>query len=399
MKMSFIIFVSVVLVVYVVGNSYLFVRGYQLLEILGRYRVWFTVVFWMLALSLIATQTLRMKSFSGRFFDAVAIVGSLWVAIMLYGFIIALTVDITRLAGWMLKVRLNLNHNDYLLMKGIAFGVICFVLSMILAVGYNKAHRTLTTYIKIAVEKNAGQLTDLRVVMISDIHLGDIFGRKELSRIVDVINEQNPDIVMLVGDVFDSSPEPVIEKNMGVEFNRLQSKYGTYMATGNHEYIGERVQRNGMSSGLKHLMLHGVQPLLDSVVLIDNSFYVVGRKDLMGGARKTIPELLQDVNKKLPVILLDHQPYLLNEAEEAGVDLQLSGHTHHGQMWPLNYITRKLFEQDWGFLQKGKSFFYVSCGVGTWGPPIRTAGYSEIVVIDLEFSAFSKTFPAFVPSN
>jgi predicted MPP superfamily phosphohydrolase len=91
---------------------------------------------------------------------------------------------------------------------------------------------------------------------------------------------------------------------------------------------------------------------------------------------------------QLPVILLDHQPYHLKEAEQAGVDLQLSGHTHHGQLFPLHYITRKIYEKDWGFLQKGKTVFYISCGTGTWGPPVRTAGYSEVVIVDLEFTHF-----------
>ena len=91
------------------------------------------------------------------------------------------------------------------------------------------------------------------------------------------------------------------------------------------------------------------------------------------------------LRRRLPVILLDHQPLNLEEAAQAGIDLQLSGHTHRGQMFPLNYITTRMYEQDWGFLQKGKTNFYISCGTGTWGPPIRTSGYSEVVIIELEF--------------
>ena len=381
-----VIFFFIAFGLYIVGNLYMFVRGYQLLEILGKHRIWYSIVFWITALSFIVAQILRMTDFSDELLRIVFLVGSFWIAIMLYVFLITLGGDFLRLFTWIFGIRFNFRPKDYLIIKAVLFGIVLIVVSVILVVGYNNAKRPQTTHLRIPLDKSAGALTELRVVMISDVHLGLTYTQKDLARIVDVINEQNPDIVMLVGDIFDGDPKPVINDDMGVEFSRIQSKYGTYMSIGNHEYIGEREQRYSMNTGLKYLKSHGVQTLVDSVAFVNRSFYVVGRKDLMGGERKTIPELLQGVNTRLPIIMLDHQPYLLSEVEEAGVDLQLSGHTHHGQMWPLNYITGLLFEQDWGFLQKGKSNFYVSCGVGAWGPPVRTAGYSEVVVIDLIFN-------------
>jgi len=386
MKSSFLMFFIVVFSVFALGNLYLFVRGWQSLEILGSQRVWFSVLFWMVALSFIVFTILGMQGVSGTLFSVFYKIGSSWIAVMLYGFLILVAIDILRIAGWAGNIRPDCIYRNYPLAKVVMFGAFCIVISIIIAKGNSNANRLQVIHRKIAVDKRAGQLTGLRVVMASDFHLGHINGRKMLAHIVNVMNEQNPDIVLMVGDVFDSSPEPVIKKNMGAEFDRLQTKYGAYFVTGNHEYIGERAMRNAKLPILDYLLLHGIQPLLDSVVLIDSSFYVAGRKDRSIGTRKTIPELLHHINRQLPIIMLDHQPYHLDQVEQAGVDLQLSGHTHHGQMWPLNYITCKLFEQDWGFLQKGKSFFYVSCGVGTWGPPIRTAGCSEIVVIDLIFN-------------
>jgi len=387
MKNSFVMFFIIVLSIYAVGNLYLFVRGWQSLEILGQRRVWFAVIFWMVALSFIVVSILGMKGVSGLFFDSVFfMMGSCWIAVMLYGFLILLAIDISRIIGWAGNIKPDFIYLNYPLTKSILFGAICFVLTIILAVGYSNANRLRVTHIKIALDKRAGALTGLRVLMASDIHLGHINGRKSLARIVDVMNGQRPDIVLLAGDIFDSSPEPVIREDMGVEFERLQTKYGAYVVSGNHEYIGERGRHNAKNFALNYLLSHGIRPLQDSVVLIDSSFYVAGRNDRSAGARKTIPELLHNIDRKLPVIMLDHQPYRLDEVEQEGVDLHLSGHTHHGQMWPLNYITSKLFEKDWGFLQKGKSYFYVSCGAGTWGPPIRTAGYSEVVVIDMIFN-------------
>jgi len=305
---------------------------------------------------------------------------------MLYGFLILFAIDILRIVGRVGNIKPDFIYRNYLLSKAVMFGAVCLVMTVILAVGYSNAQRLRVTHIRIPIDKTAGQLTGLRVVMVSDIHMGHINGRKFLARIVDVINEQQPDLVLLAGDTFDMSPELVIKQNMGVEFERLQTKYGAYIISGNHEYIGMREDRNAIHAAFAYMASHGVQPLQDSVVLTDSSFYVAGRKDRSDGSRKTIHELLYGINRTLPVIMADHQPYHLDAVEQAGVDLQLSGHTHHGQMWPLNYIVSKLYEQDWGFLQKGKSNFYVSCGVGTWGPPIRTAGYSEVVVIDLIFN-------------
>ena len=387
MKFSFIMFFVIAFSVYTIGNVYLFVRGWQSLEIIERQRVWFAAIFWIVALLFIVSQVL-FRSVSGKLSEVLFIIGSLWIAVMLYGFLMLLVIDILRIIGLASNIKPDFIYRNYPLTKAVIFGTVCLVISAILAVGYGNAHRPRATGIKIAIDKQAGQIASpqLRVVMVSDIHLGRIAGRKSLARIVDAINEHNPDIVMLAGDVFDGAPEPVIEDDMGIEFARLKTKYGVYMVCGNHEYIGERSNSNAKRIIFDYLDSRGVKLLLDTVVLIDGSFYVAGRKDRMGGARKSITNLLQGIDSRLPIIILDHQPYNLEEAERAGVDLQLSGHTHHGQMWPLNHITRKIYEQDWGFLQKGKSNFYISCGAGTWGPPVRTAGYSEIVVIDMVFN-------------
>ena len=154
--------------------------------------------------------------------------------------------------------------------------------------------------------------------------------------------------------------------------------------TGNHEYIG------GVKASVKYLTEHGVTMLMDSVALIDSSFYLAGRIDRSGRQfdgrlRRSVADLLQGIDRAKPVILMDHQPFELDKAQAAGVDLQLSGHTHHGQLWPLNWITKKVYELSWGYKQKGNTNFYVSSGYGTWGPPVRTGNTPEIVDITLRF--------------
>ncbi len=224
----------------------------------------------------------------------------------------------------------------------------------------------------------------MNIAVASDIHLGTIVGRNRFCKIVNKINELNPDLILLVGDVVDEDLAPVIRENLGGALLHLKSKFGVYAVTGNHEYIG------GVEPAVKYLEAHGVTVLRDSVVKINNSIYIVGREDrsihqFSGMQRKNLPELMRQVDKNFPIILMDHQPFSLNEADENGFNLQLSGHTHHGQLWPLNFVTNKVYEKSWGYLKKNSTHFYVSCGVGTWGPPVRTGNRPEIVKIKLTF--------------
>lgn len=220
--------------------------------------------------------------------------------------------------------------------------------------------------------------------MASDIHLGTLIANGRVSSLVEKINSLDPDIVLLAGDIVDEDIGQVIKLNLGETLKTIKSKYGVYGITGNHEYIG------GVEPAVKYLEAHGITMLRDTSIKINNSFYLVGREDksinqFAGKKRKELKEIMSDIDKNLPVIMMDHQPFGLNEAEENGVDLQLSGHTHHGQLWPANYITEMIYEVSWGYKKKGNTNIYVSSGFGGWGPPIRTGNSPEIVNIKLDF--------------
>jgi hypothetical protein len=222
------------------------------------------------------------------------------------------------------------------------------------------------------------------VVAASDIHLGTIIGRRRLDRIVNTINEMNPDLVLLPGDVVDEDIAPVIRENLGESLRAIRSRYGVFSITGNHEYIG------GADEACRYLEEHGVRVLRDSVATLQNGLQIVGREDrsirqFAGKERKPLGELLAGLDRTRPVLMMDHQPFQLDEAVRAGVDLQLSGHTHHGQVWPLNYVTRAIYEVSWGYLERGGTHFYVSSGVGTWGPPVRLGNTPEIILLTLHF--------------
>lgn len=158
---------------------------------------------------------------------------------------------------------------------------------------------------------------------------------------------------------------------------------GVYAVTGNHEYIG------GIEQSLAYLKTIHVKVLLDTVVTLPNGVQIVGRNDRSAdrgvNGQKPLADLLQLANHQRPIIVMNHQPYNLKEASDLNVDLHLSGHTHHGQIWPINYITQAMFELSWGYLKKGNTHFYVSSGYGTWGPAVRLGNRQEVVIFDITF--------------
>jgi predicted MPP superfamily phosphohydrolase len=222
-------------------------------------------------------------------------------------------------------------------------------------------------------------------VMASDFHLGAYNGSERLRKLVEKINSLAPDIVLLAGDVVDESVSTAEEEEMIGILKELRAPLGVFSVTGNHEYY------SGLEKNLTHLERAGVRVLQDEALRIDNSFWLIGRKDRtvrsFGDQRLSLREIIarNGVDESLPLIVLDHQPLELLEAAEAGVDLQLSGHTHAGQLFPFSLINRRLYEQAWGYLRKGRTQYYVSSGAGTWGPPIRTGSVSEIVRIRIRF--------------
>jgi predicted MPP superfamily phosphohydrolase len=151
------------------------------------------------------------------------------------------------------------------------------------------------------------------------------------------------------------------------------------MAPGNHEYI------SGIRESKAFFRPTQVHLLCDSVVTLPNHLQIIGRDDRNNRHRLAVKELVEKANPEWPVILLDHQPWELDKAAETGIGLQISGHTHYGQVWPLTLVTKRLFELSYGYLKKGNTHFYTSSGLSLWGPPFRIGSDSELVVFNLTF--------------
>ncbi|MFZ4455043.1 MAG: metallophosphoesterase [Bacteroidales bacterium] len=253
------------------------------------------------------------------------------------------------------------------------------IIAVVMAVGNYNFNHPKTVNLSIQAEKPSQNKT-LKIVAVSDLHLGFSIDKARLKTFVAMINAQKPDIVLMAGDVTDRSIEPVIRQNMREELSQIRATKGVYAINGNHEHYAEQLDATE-----NYLKSAGITFLKDSVALVDNSFYVVGRDDLTNAHRKSLSALVQGLKSDLPVILLDHQPHHLEEAEANGIDLQISGHTHEGQFFPGNLLVKRMFEVGHGYLKKGKTHIYVSSGLGIWGPQYRIGTQSEMVVIDFRF--------------
>lgn len=305
-------------------------------------------------------------------------IGSFWFAAMLYLFLGFLVLDLLRVGWAVLGGGLPLKA-ERLARAGLGLAT----LGMILAGYLNGLSPRLTT-LEISLTGGNPQTKGMEILVASDIHLGTIVGEKRLSALCRATEELRPDLLLLPGDILDEDPQTIMRDSVGDLLRSLKAKHGVFAVTGNHEYIG------GVERACRYLEEHGIRVLRDQAVVISGLFHLVGREDrsinrFTGKNRKSLAELLAPLDRSLPVILIDHQPFQLEEASQAGVALQLSGHTHHGQLWPLNLVTSLVYELSWGYLKKGNTHFYVSSGYGTWGPPVRIGNHPEMVHIRLSF--------------
>ncbi|WP_219838039.1 metallophosphoesterase [Paenibacillus sp. R14(2021)] len=300
--------------------------------------------------------------------------GALWIAVFEYSVLMLPPAD---LLVWLLRAA-SVPKDTAIMCVGSA--VILLLAAIMLRGSWNAWSPVIRNY-EITIDKAAGELQQLHIVVASDLHLGTTVGRKHLNRLVERVNGLQADIMLLPGDVLDDDVEPFIRHDFGSQLAQIQTRFGTYAILGNHEYYG-----GGIETYVKRMRELGLPVLLDETLLIDGSFYLIGRKDKTDRNRASAAELSAGLDGAKPMIMLDHQPGALREIAEAGIDLSLHGHTHRGQMAPNHLVTKRIFELDWGYLRKGSLHAIVSSGYGTWGPPIRIGSRSEILSIIVRFN-------------
>lgn len=374
---------AIVTTIYILLNYYIYSRGVLAFPAGSQSRMWFTIIFWTIVSTFIAARFLE-RLWVCHFTGVITWIGSFWLAFMLYFFLTILLIDLVRLINHFLPFLPGFLLADPSRTRLIIFWSTLATVSIVVAGGYINARNPVVRKLQIEINKTVSGSKSLRIAMASDIHLGTIIRKDKANELVESINREHPDIILFAGDVVDEDLAPVIKDNIGESLARLKAPLGVYAITGNHEFIG------GAEPAVKYLTEHGITMVRDTAILIDQRFYIAGREDrdkprFTGRSRKELDVVLKSVDFSFPVILMDHQPYNLDQIEKAGVDLTLSGHTHHGQLWPLNYITRAIFEVSRGYMKKGDLHIYVSNGFGTWGPPVRIGNRPEIVIIDISF--------------
>lgn len=380
MNPFFMIFFLIVITVLTLVNLYIFYRIRNLFPVEQPLRWGFILLFWMVALGYMAGRILE-RTGAGGVAQVVIKAGSLWLGAMVYLTLLFLLVDLLRGVSHIFGMK-GFFSFPWASEKGrwITAGVYGMT-ALILLAGFFNARNPKVVRQPVVLDKVVPGGT-YKALLVSDIHLGITIANGRLGKLVELMNRQEADVILMAGDIFDEELGPVIKNNLGDLLKNLRAKEGVYAILGNHEFYGNAAE------AAQYLRDHRITVLRDSAVTLPSGVVLAGREELTGERmnqkkRKSMGELLSGSDTARPVIVMDHQPYHLAEVARNPVDLQVSGHTHHGQLWPFNFITKAIFEISTGYGKIGKTHFYVSPGVGTWGPPIRTSSRSEVIVLEI----------------
>jgi len=374
------IFFGVVLTIYSLANIYIYSRGYAAIPAFQNNKIWYLVFFIILASTFIFGKILEARH-SSVLSDILNVIGGFWMAFMLYGFLFLFLSDIISLV---LRLAGVIDSHNIIIFRKWSF-IATLIISFILIAGgfLNAIFPKVTTY-NITINKSAGDLKELRIGAVSDIHLGSIIRKRSIKKLSEILKKIEPDVVLLLGDIVDGEIGPVLRGDLLQYFTCPKCGDGLYAITGNHEFIG------GAKRTIPYIESKGIRILKDEVVTIEGGIQLIGRLDrdskrFYGKERRPLSDIVSGTDHSKPLILLDHQPFDLGEAEKNGIDLQLSGHTHNGQIWPLNHLTAKMYELSYGYKKRGSTHYIVSSGFGLWGPRVRSGSRPEVLVINVKF--------------
>ena len=379
-------FVIIVLSTFYLLNLYLYFKGYQAFNILQEYRFIYALIFFQLA-SLFWLARMLEAWRSSVITDALSFIGGFWFAFMLYGILLFLLSDIILI---ILKLTGTIGSESIFTYRKWSFIIVAGISFLLITAGFINTLIPIVKKYDVTISKPVVETKTLKIAAASDIHLGGVIRKRSLRKLSAILNEETPDLILLLGDIVDGDIGPVLRGDLLKYFEPPECKYGLYAVAGNHEYIG------GGQRTIPYIESRGVRVLKDEIIELPNGVQIIGRIDkdagrFYGKPRLALEKLVEQTDTTKPIILLDHQPFNLDATMKNGVDLQLSGHTHHGQMFPLNYITKMIYEVSYGYMKKGNSHIIVSSGYGLWGPRVRLGSRSEIVIVNIKFGNYDDT--------
>ena len=333
-------------------------------------------------------------------FRSIKIVGNYWLGVVQYILLFVIWFDLIRII--LLKWKLINEKIIHARKTFILVGILCFlVVGAFSTYGVIHAKKIVVNSYQVQIDKKVDKFSNLKVALVSDLHFGYNSSLSHVKKMVKLINESDPDVVVIAGDIFDNSYEAIYKPDKIIqEIKKIKTKYGVYAVYGNHD-IDEKILAGFTFSWKKNKNLNdprmtsflekaNIKLLRDESLLIDDSFYLVGRIDyhkygMKVEKRKTIEELVSSFDKSKPIILIDHEPYELEKIAKVGVDLDLSGHTHNGQMFPSNVFIKFIWKNPHGLLKVDNMYSAVTSGVGVYGPNMRVGTTAEVMVLDLSF--------------
>ena len=364
------------LLAYTIPNIYVFIRVWQLFISKG-YKLHYAAVYLFFAAIYPVSESFN----DGRFGFIGAILSTIsdyLLPFCLYLFLFVLLFDIFLLINLIIKVLPAKTRKNYDFRKYCLTAILA--LSALVVTGGVINFRTIRTSIyQIDVPARSSEIRNLRIAFAADFHIDPETEIGFVRRFTRKVQSMAPDLMLYGGDIAEGHHTDMGMAEHEKLLSQITTKYGVYGVLGNHEYY------RGQDKG-SFFDRAGIEILQDTVIVIGNSFSLAGRLDSHFRSRKQVGELLESAVDSLPVILLDHRPTELLEASRTRADVQLSGHTHHGQMFPINLITRKVYLLSKGYRKIGNTHFFVTSGICQWRFPVRTTGKSEIMVIDINFT-------------
>lgn len=246
----------------------------------------------------------------------------------------------------------------------------------LIALSFYNAYTPTVVHYSVKLDKPLAQ--PLRIGVASDLHLGQLFGAKQLDKLADIFNQEKVDLILLPGDIMDDNVSAYRAANMQPHLAKLKAPLGVYATLGNHDFFGDQ------ESIAQEITAAGITVLWDQAVEIDGKFTIIGRNDDLVKDRPSTEKLLQGVNTSLPVFLLDHRPTEIEKHAKLPIDIQTSGHSHKGQVFPADIITKLIYRLDYGYEKIGFGHYFVTSGYGFWGVPMRLGSQSEVMIIDVE---------------
>lgn len=367
------------LVIHLIFNIYVFARGWQLLPKKQLYRAPYAGLF-LVELIVYLIGFFFWADLPQAILRPITLIGTFWMVFIGYLAALLLIYDLIVFLNKKARKRFD-SWLQTRKIKSAYFVLSLFVVLGAMAYGNYRFDHPVVNELDLEIDKKVDGLDSLKVVMVSDVHVGTMIDKDQLGMYVDKIMEQKPDVIVMVGDIIDYDLPPLVEQRMDEEFRRLKAPYGVYASTGNHEY---RLNAEEKIAWLNEKA--GLTVLRDSAVKIADSFYLVGREDDECPNRKELSRILTAVDKSLPVIVLNHEPKFLKEESDENVDVALYGHTHNGQLFPYNVVINWVYEVGHGYKKKDNTHVYVSSGLGLAGPQFRIGTISEIVVLNLKFN-------------